>query len=210
MKKQLRGNASGFCTAFPLLYSKFIRDENFRARSKRGRPNRRPRTARQSNSRTKRNHRTATSQPLAEGNAEEAGTHSWRKFLTAVRTRWLDASLVLTGLIVIALGVTLDQLQRSPWVTRQGQRPDQPIPFSHKHHVEGLGLQCQYCHTHGGEVELRGHSADQDLHQLPCADLDERGAAGAGARRAGRRGSRSSGSGCMTFRTTFTSITRST
>ena len=57
------------------------------------------------------------------------------------------ASLVLTGLIVIALGVTLDQLQRSPWVTRQGQRPNQPVPFSHKHHVEGLGLQCQYCHV---------------------------------------------------------------
>jgi hypothetical protein len=57
------------------------------------------------------------------------------------------ASLVLTGLIVIALGVTLNQLQRSPWVTRQGQRAEQPIPFSHKHHTEGLGLQCQYCHT---------------------------------------------------------------
>ena len=57
------------------------------------------------------------------------------------------ASLVLTGLIVIALGVALNSLQRSPWVTRQGQRPDQPVPFSHKHHVEGLGLQCQYCHT---------------------------------------------------------------
>ena len=56
-------------------------------------------------------------------------------------------SLILTGLIVIALGVTLDQLQRSPWVTRQGQRPDQPVPFSHKHHVQGLGLQCQYCHV---------------------------------------------------------------
>ncbi len=56
-------------------------------------------------------------------------------------------SLVLTGLIVIALGVTLDELQRSPWVTRQGQRADQPVPFSHKHHVQGLGLQCQYCHT---------------------------------------------------------------
>jgi hypothetical protein len=56
-------------------------------------------------------------------------------------------SLVLTGVIVIALGVTLDNLQRSPWVTRQGQRPDQPVPFSHKHHVVGLGLQCQYCHT---------------------------------------------------------------
>jgi Cytochrome c7 and related cytochrome c len=56
-------------------------------------------------------------------------------------------SLVLTGLIVIALGVALNSLQRSPWVTRQGQRADQPVPFSHKHHVEGLGLQCQYCHT---------------------------------------------------------------
>jgi hypothetical protein len=57
------------------------------------------------------------------------------------------ASLVLTGLIVIGLGVTLNELQRSPWVTRQGQRPDQPVPFSHKHHVQGLGVQCQYCHT---------------------------------------------------------------
>ncbi len=57
------------------------------------------------------------------------------------------ASLVLTGLIVIGLGVALNSLQRSPWVTRQGQRPDQPVPFSHKHHVEGLGIQCQYCHT---------------------------------------------------------------
>ncbi len=57
------------------------------------------------------------------------------------------ASLVLTGLIVIVLGVTLNELQRSPWVTRQGQRADQPVPFSHKHHVQGLGLQCQYCHT---------------------------------------------------------------
>ena len=56
-------------------------------------------------------------------------------------------SLVLTGLLVIALGVTLNELQRSPWVTRQGQRPDQPVPFSHKHHVQGLGLQCQYCHV---------------------------------------------------------------
>jgi len=56
-------------------------------------------------------------------------------------------SLVLTGLLIIGLGLTLDELQRSPWVTRQGQRAEQPVPFSHKHHVQGLGLQCQYCHT---------------------------------------------------------------
>lgn len=56
-------------------------------------------------------------------------------------------SLVLYGVILIGVGVTLNYLQRSPWVTRQGQRPPQPVPFSHKHHVQGLGLQCQYCHT---------------------------------------------------------------
>jgi hypothetical protein len=65
-------------------------------------------------------------------------------------------SLVLTGIIVIALGVTLNELQRSPWVTRQGQRPDQPVPFSHKHHVEGLGLQCQYCHTQVEQAAYAG------------------------------------------------------
>jgi hypothetical protein len=65
-------------------------------------------------------------------------------------------SLVLTGLIVIALGVTLNELQRSPWVTRQGQRPDQPVPFSHEHHVQGLGLQCQYCHTSVEESSYAG------------------------------------------------------
>ncbi|SFH78116.1 cytochrome c3 family protein [Modicisalibacter xianhensis] len=25
--------------------------------------------------------------------------------------------------------------------------PEQPVPFSHEHHVSGLGLDCQYCHT---------------------------------------------------------------
>jgi hypothetical protein len=56
-------------------------------------------------------------------------------------------TLVITGLLIIATGLMLDELQRSPWVTRQGQRADQPVEFSHKHHVQGLGLQCQYCHT---------------------------------------------------------------
>ncbi len=25
--------------------------------------------------------------------------------------------------------------------------PEQPIPFSHAHHVAGLGIDCRYCHT---------------------------------------------------------------
>jgi hypothetical protein len=36
---------------------------------------------------------------------------------------------------------------RSPYVTNQGVTRDQPVPFSHQHHVAGLGIDCRYCHT---------------------------------------------------------------
>ena len=38
-------------------------------------------------------------------------------------------------------------LQRSPYVTYAGVARPQPVPFSHQHHVAGLGLDCRYCHT---------------------------------------------------------------
>jgi Cytochrome c7 and related cytochrome c len=31
--------------------------------------------------------------------------------------------------------------------TQERYIPEQPVPFSHKHHVSGLGLDCRYCHT---------------------------------------------------------------
>jgi hypothetical protein len=39
------------------------------------------------------------------------------------------------------------EIQRSPYITYQGVRKPQPVPFSHKHHVAGLGIDCRYCHT---------------------------------------------------------------
>src|SRR5881394_3502573 len=56
-------------------------------------------------------------------------------------------SLVILGLVVTSLALTLNELQRSPYVTKQGERLEQPVPFSHQHHVSGLGLDCRYCHT---------------------------------------------------------------
>jgi hypothetical protein len=35
----------------------------------------------------------------------------------------------------------------SPYATRVGIPREQPVPFSHKHHVHGLGIDCRYCHT---------------------------------------------------------------
>lgn len=34
----------------------------------------------------------------------------------------------------------------SPYVTRANVYMPQPVPFSHQHHVQGLGLDCRYCH----------------------------------------------------------------
>lgn len=49
-------------------------------------------------------------------------------------------------LIVGALWVTVE-VNRSPYVTQEGVAREQPVPFSHQHHVAGLGIDCRYCHT---------------------------------------------------------------
>src|SRR5437762_13516536 len=38
-------------------------------------------------------------------------------------------------------------IDRSPYVTEAGVIREQPVPFSHEHHVNGLGIDCRYCHT---------------------------------------------------------------
>lgn len=38
-------------------------------------------------------------------------------------------------------------LRDSTYDTQVGVAPTQPLPFSHKHHVGGLGLDCRYCHA---------------------------------------------------------------
>ena len=39
------------------------------------------------------------------------------------------------------------ELQRSPYITYAKVTRPQPVPFSHQHHVGGLGIDCRYCHT---------------------------------------------------------------
>jgi hypothetical protein len=49
--------------------------------------------------------------------------------------------------IVAGLGWVLLTLNRSPYVTGTNVALSQPVPFSHKHHVEAMGIDCRYCHT---------------------------------------------------------------
>jgi hypothetical protein len=41
----------------------------------------------------------------------------------------------------------LAAINRSSYVTAQDVVREQPVPFSHDHHVGGLGIDCRYCHT---------------------------------------------------------------
>src|SRR5947209_20207930 len=49
--------------------------------------------------------------------------------------------------IIAALAWVGWDVERSPWVTEAGVLRTQPVPFSHEHHVRGLGIDCRYCHT---------------------------------------------------------------
>jgi hypothetical protein len=44
-------------------------------------------------------------------------------------------------------GWALDRASRSDYTTRAMTAREQPVPFSHAHHVGGLGVDCRYCHT---------------------------------------------------------------
>ena len=49
--------------------------------------------------------------------------------------------------LVLFLGWLIFALMRSSWATKQDEFVEQPIQFSHAHHVGGMGLDCRYCHT---------------------------------------------------------------
>jgi hypothetical protein len=46
-----------------------------------------------------------------------------------------------------ALAWIAGAVQRSSYVTEAGTARAQPVPFSHRHHVGGVGIDCRYCHT---------------------------------------------------------------
>jgi Cytochrome c7 and related cytochrome c len=57
--------------------------------------------------------------------------------------------LTIFGAIGIGLGVLLLCYlgMQSPYQTQVRVVRPQPVPFSHEHHVRGLGIDCRYCHT---------------------------------------------------------------
>src|SRR5262245_56748895 len=61
---------------------------------------------------------------------------------TISRVSIFGGLFLAAGLLWVVL-----QVNRSPYVTQAGVAGEQPVPFSHAHHVGGIGIDCRYCHT---------------------------------------------------------------
>ena len=59
------------------------------------------------------------------------------------------------GFVVLLMWIGFT-LARSPYVTEVGVVREQPVPFSHKHHVGDAGIDCRYCHTSVEESAVAG------------------------------------------------------
>ena len=70
---------------------------------------------------------------------------------TISRLSIFGAVFVLAGTVWLLLTVN-----RSSYVSGVKIAREQPIPFSHKHHVTGIGLDCRYCHTSVEESAFAG------------------------------------------------------
>jgi hypothetical protein len=69
------------------------------------------------------------------------------------------ARVILIGLPLVSVvgGVSLAYgVTGSDWMTSKDVTIEQPVPFSHEHHVGGLGLDCRYCHTSVTESPYAG------------------------------------------------------
>jgi Cytochrome c7 and related cytochrome c len=59
------------------------------------------------------------------------------------------ARVVLAAILVVpfvAIGIAYWTM-RSAYITDEQITLAQPVPFSHEHHVSGLGIDCRYCHS---------------------------------------------------------------
>lgn len=54
--------------------------------------------------------------------------------------------LALTGVVAVGL-LWWFWWPTTDYVRQVGWAPEQPVPFSHQHHVLGLGLDCRFCHA---------------------------------------------------------------
>ncbi|OHV81031.1 cytochrome c3 family protein [Ensifer sp. LCM 4579] len=81
-------------------------------------------------------------------------------FTASADTR-LRTVLLAIFFALIAGGLFAGGYMDSSYATLVGWVQNQPVPFSHEHHVGGLGIDCRYCHT---TVETSKHAGLPATH----------------------------------------------
>lgn len=72
-------------------------------------------------------------------------------------TNTISRVSILGFLVIVAFVAGLvAEINRSAYITEAYVARTQPVPFSHKHHVAGMGLDCRYCHTSVEESSFAG------------------------------------------------------
>jgi cytochrome c7-like protein len=56
-------------------------------------------------------------------------------------------SIIAVAVFAAGLGGVVGLLNLSGYNTNQSMFVEQPVQFSHAHHVGGMGIDCRYCHT---------------------------------------------------------------
>ncbi len=56
-------------------------------------------------------------------------------------------TLMSLPIAIIVIVIAVRTASESDYVTGVNFAVDQPVEFSHEHHVAGLGIDCRYCHT---------------------------------------------------------------
>jgi hypothetical protein len=69
------------------------------------------------------------------------------------------ASIFGAAFFILAAFWVLGQIVRSSYFTGVEDPIDQPVPFSHEHHVAGLGIDCRYCHVSVEDAAYAGMPA---------------------------------------------------
>ena len=64
---------------------------------------------------------------------------------------------------VVGLLFAMAAFMRSDYMTNAHVAREQPVPFSHRHHVNELGIDCRYCHTSVEKSSNAGIPATQIL-----------------------------------------------
>jgi hypothetical protein len=66
--------------------------------------------------------------------------------------------LTIVGLVVVlgGAGYAAMLLARSPVMSGVRETHSQPVPFSHEHHVGGMGIDCRFCHSSVDKSQFAG------------------------------------------------------